>query len=297
LINERKEYVSTEEIMSAVQTAIQENIGGIDTITFVGSGEPTLHSKIGEMIRRVKEMTDIKVAVITNGSLLYLPEVREELMAADIVLPTLDAVEEKLYRKLNRPHPDLTLDTLVDGIKTFREQYEGLMWLEVMLVSGMNDSEEALRDLAEVVNKIDPHEVHLHYPTRPPAEGWIESQDPEGMMRAMAILGERAKFLTPLPEELEPKLAGDPLEVIPALVQRHPMMEADFCRLMESRPGEEVKAALKQLAQEGKIRRIERFGKLFWTGIGPSYAGLVQVPTPSSPRRCVGSPEYSKNDQ
>ncbi len=127
LINERKEYVSTEEIMSAVQTAIQENIGGIDTITFVGSGEPTLHSKIGEMIRRVKEMTDIKVAVITNGSLLYLPEVREELMAADIVLPTLDAVEEKLYRKLNRPHPDLTLDTLVDGIKTFREQYEGLM--------------------------------------------------------------------------------------------------------------------------------------------------------------------------
>ena len=262
LINQRREYVPTEEIMAAVQVALEENRGGIDTVTFVGSGEPTLHSKIGEMIRRVKAMTDIQVAVITNGSLLYLPEVRRDLTAADIVMPTLDAGEETLYRKLNRPHPDLTLRTLVDGIKTFR------------------------RDLAVVLHEIEPHEIHLHYPTRPPAEGWIEPYDPEGMMRALAIIGEPAKFLTPLPEDLEPKLAGDPLEVIPSMVQRHPMTEEDFCRLMESRPVEEVRAALQQLDREGKIRSLERFGKQFWTGVGPSYAGLEQT----SPRRCVASP-------
>lgn len=290
LINERAEYVPTEEILSAVRTALEENKGGIDTVTFVGSGEPTLHSKLGEMVRRVKEMTEIRVAVITNGSLLYLPEVREELMAADIVMPTLDAAEETLYRKLNRPHPKLTLPTLINGIKSFRKEFGGLVWLEVMLVSGMNDTEEALRALANVLQEIDPHEIHLHYPSRPPAEGWIEPYDPEGTMRALAILGDKAKFLTPLPKELEPKLAGDPLEVIPSLVQRHPLMEADFCRLMETRPAEEVKGALRQLSQEGKIRSIERFGKQFWTGIGPSYAGLKQAPTPSSPRRCVGSP-------
>lgn len=106
MINERKEYVPTEEILVEVREALSSHRPGeIDWVTFVGSGEPTLHSRIGWLIGQVKRMTGLPVAVITNGSLLYLPEVRQELAAADAVMPSLDAGEEKLYRHINQPTP------------------------------------------------------------------------------------------------------------------------------------------------------------------------------------------------
>ena len=109
LINERREYVPREIIMAEVKETLQNHRPGeIDWVTFVGSGEPTLHSGIGWLIRQVKAFTDIPVAVITNGSLLYLPAVREELAPADAVLPTLDAGSAQLYRQINRPYPALT---------------------------------------------------------------------------------------------------------------------------------------------------------------------------------------------
>jgi len=176
LTNERLEYFPREEILAEVEQALAAHKPGeIDWVTFVGSGEPALHIGLGWLIRKVKELTSatttftpqgrLPVAVITNGAILYLPEVREELAVADAVLPTLDAGNARLYRKINRPHPDITFERLVDGLIAFRKEYQGLLWVEVMLVRGLNDSEEALREIVAALERIRPDEVHINLPT------------------------------------------------------------------------------------------------------------------------------------
>jgi wyosine [tRNA(Phe)-imidazoG37] synthetase (radical SAM superfamily) len=164
--NEREEYVPSEEILAEVQEALSSHESGeIDWVTFVGSGEPTLHSRIGWLIGQVKRMTDLPVAVITNGSLLYRPEVRQELRAADATMPTLDAGEAMLYRQINRPHPDVTYERLLDGLKAFRQEYTGKLWMEVMLVRGLNDLPQALWDIAKALQEIKPDAIHINLPT------------------------------------------------------------------------------------------------------------------------------------
>jgi wyosine [tRNA(Phe)-imidazoG37] synthetase (radical SAM superfamily) len=198
LTNERCEYVPAEEILLEAEQVLRSCANGeIDWVTFVGSGEPTLHSCLGELIRRVKTLTALPVAVITNGSLLYLPEVRQELSIAEAVLPTLDAGTAELYRKINRPHPDVTFDRLVNGLTAFRMEYRGKLWVEVMLVRGLNDSAQALEDLARVLQGIKPDAVHINLPTRPPAETWVQQADGEALMRALAILGNVAEVVHP----------------------------------------------------------------------------------------------------
>ena len=147
---------------------------GIDWVTFVGSGEPTLHAGLGWMIDELKRRSPIPVAVLTNGSLLDLPEVRRDLRGADAVMPSLDAGTERLYRQINRAAKPFGLDRLVRGLEAFRAEYSGRLWIEVMLISGLNDGDEALRDLAAALHRIGPDEVHINLPVRPPAEPWVE---------------------------------------------------------------------------------------------------------------------------
>jgi wyosine [tRNA(Phe)-imidazoG37] synthetase (radical SAM superfamily) len=165
----RGDYSPAEHIVEEVRRALEASRAGeVEWVTFVGSGEPTLHERLGWMIRQIKAITKAPVAVITNGSLLYLPEVRKEVSPADVVLPSLDAGADSLYRVINRPHPTFTFDRLVDGLVKFRRGYSGKLWIEVMLVKNLNDSDAALKDLATVLSHIEPDEVHISLPLRPP---------------------------------------------------------------------------------------------------------------------------------
>jgi wyosine [tRNA(Phe)-imidazoG37] synthetase (radical SAM superfamily) len=158
LTNQRSEYVPVKELLlEAEQVLGSYRNGDIDWVTFVGSGEPTLHSCLGELIRRVKNITAFPVAVITNGSLLYLPEVRQELIAVDAILPTLDAGIAELYRKINRPHPQITFERLVDGLITFRKEYRGKLWVEVILgnIAEVVHPAEGSFDLSGYENVVD----------------------------------------------------------------------------------------------------------------------------------------------
>jgi wyosine [tRNA(Phe)-imidazoG37] synthetase (radical SAM superfamily) len=198
LTNARRNCIVPKVILAELQVALSAHRPGeIDWITFAGSGEPTLYSGIGLLIRHVKALTDLPVAVITNGALLYRPDVRAELIAADAVLPTLDAGMPELYRTINRPHPDITFERLGDGLIAFRQQYTGKLWIEVMLLRGLNDTKRVLRDIAAVLRKIGLDEVHINLPTRPPAETWVQPADEEGLMRATAILGDVAHVVHP----------------------------------------------------------------------------------------------------
>ena len=272
LKNERREYFPRKEILIEAKQALAAHAPGeIDWLTFVGSGETTLHASIGWLIRQVKALTDLPVAVITNGSLLYLPEMRLELSPADAVLPSLDAGNARLYRKINRPHPDVTFKRLVDGLIAFRKEYHGKLWIEVMLVRGLNDTEAALKEIAHTLNDIQPDEVHLLLPDRPPVETWVQPADEEGCLRAQAILGDVARVIHPASGSFDLSGAESLVEAVVGIISRHPMREGELVETLKHYSPGEVFATLEKLEISGKAQVVERLGIRFWSAALAHY--------------------------
>ena len=164
---QRKEWVPLDKL-------IEELKGKLccrpDYITLAGSGEPTLYLRLEELIAGIKNVTDIPVVVLTNGSLLWLPAVRNSLRQADIVIPSCDCGTDELFQRVNRPHFDLSFDTVLEGLTTFRQMYRGEYFLEVFLIDGINTAEAAINTLAHCIERIRPDKVQLNTVTRPPAE-------------------------------------------------------------------------------------------------------------------------------
>ena len=272
LTNERREYVPAEDILLEAESALKSRTNGeIDWVTFVGSGEPTLHSRLGELIHHIKNIAEIPVAVITNGSLLYKPEVREELSVVDAILPTLDAGTAELYRKINRPHPDITFERLVDGLVAFRKEYRGKLWVEVMLVRGLNDSPQALEDTAKVLQRVEPDAVHINLPTRPPAETWVQPTDEEGLMRAMTILGNIAEVVHPAEGSFDLSGYENVVDAIIGIVTRHPMRQDELERTLSRWSSGQVSEALADLEASGRAQIVERYGTRFWSAAPAHY--------------------------
>jgi wyosine [tRNA(Phe)-imidazoG37] synthetase (radical SAM superfamily) len=163
----RKEYIPYDEVTAEIEHYLKNNPAP-DFITFSGSGEPTLNSRIGDVLNFIKDKTsDIPVAVLTNGTLLYDKEVRSQLINADVVLPSLDAAEDYAFRKINRPHRKLDIDSYIQGIVDFRREFKGKIWLEVLILPGVNDNESNLDALKRAFLSINPDEVQLNTLDRP----------------------------------------------------------------------------------------------------------------------------------
>jgi wyosine [tRNA(Phe)-imidazoG37] synthetase (radical SAM superfamily) len=280
LANKRLEYVPRFDILAEVQSTLDDRSSPQpDWITFVGSGEPTLHIRLGWLIQKVKSMTDIPVAVITNGSLFHLPDVRRDLKIADAVLPSLDAGSATLYRKINRPHPQITFDRLVSGLIAFREEYHGHFWLEVMLVRGLNDTEQALQDLAIIVKRIQPDEVHINVPDRPPAEEWVRSPNEDGLARALAILGKTARIVHPATGVSVSGKDRTITEAILGIITRHPMREQDLIHTLANWSPLELRQALDELLISGKAQIIQRYGCQFYSAASARYQKTGKMTT------------------
>ena len=164
----RKEYIPSKEVLEEVKAFLGEGSSSIDHFSLSGSGEPTLHSQIRSIIGEIKGFSSIPVTVITNGSLLYEEKVSEDLLQADIVLPSLDGVSSEIFMKINRPHPGLSVEKVIQGMAGFRKIYKGQIWLEILFCRGVNDSEIELRRMKEVVDRIQPALIHLNTVIRPP---------------------------------------------------------------------------------------------------------------------------------
>jgi wyosine [tRNA(Phe)-imidazoG37] synthetase (radical SAM superfamily) len=255
MTNERKDCVPPKEVVAEVRQALRDRRGAVDWITFGGSGEPTLHASLGRMIRDVKRFTTIPVAVLTNGALLHRPEVRRELQAADAVMPTLDAGSEEIYRRLNRPRGDLSFARLVEGLIAFRREYRGRLWIEVMLVRGLNDGGKALAELAALLDRIAPDAVHVNTPVRPPAEHWVAPPTARRLRRALALLGHGARL---------PALAGPALDLtrspraaaaVREILTRHPMDLREVCGVLP------------------QWTAVTHEGRRFWTDARSRYGG------------------------
>ena len=271
MVNERKDFFPADEILAEAKNALlAHQPGEIDWVTFVGSGETTLHASLGWLIREVKKITRLPVAVITNGSLLYLPEVRQELLASDAVLPSLDAGTPELYQQINRPYPGLSFDSLLDGLITFSEEYQGKLWVEVMLVKDINDTEDQLSKIASALNRIKPDEVHIMQPTRPPVETWVKPPSEDGLRRASAILGNTARVILPASGSYDLGGVKTLVEAVVGIVTRHPMSEDELVETLKKWATGDVTNALSTLAESGKLQVVERNGIRFWSA-SPSY--------------------------
>ncbi|MGA2914954.1 MAG: radical SAM protein [Sedimentisphaerales bacterium] len=163
----RKSWVNIDEVIEELKEKLSTKP---DFITLSGSGEPTLCSDCGQLINKIKQITNIPIAVITNGSLLFNREVRQDLLEADVVMPTLVAGDEVTFKEINRPVPEITFDKMLKGLIDFRREFKGKYWLEVFLITGLNDSDEQIDKIAACIEKIQPDKVQLNTVSRPPAE-------------------------------------------------------------------------------------------------------------------------------
>lgn len=167
LTTDRMEYIKYDKIISELQQFMSSR-PKIDYITFSGSGEPTLNSRIGEVLAYVKQnYPDVKTAILTCGALLSSPQLRTEILEADVILPSLDAATQAIFNKINRPNPNLSIDTYIKGLIDFRKEYKGQIWLEVYLLKGYNDTPEELGLIKEAILKIEPDIVQLNTLDRP----------------------------------------------------------------------------------------------------------------------------------
>jgi len=163
----RREYFSTRSVLSQFDD-VRRSARAFDFITFSGNGEPTLARNIGGIIRGLKKRSSKPIAVITNGSLLYREEVRRDISLADVVMPSLDAASEEVFKRINEPASGLKLDRIIDGLVEFRKMFRGRIWLEVMFVKGVNDSSREIARIREVLADIAPDQIDLNTVVRPP---------------------------------------------------------------------------------------------------------------------------------
>ena len=185
----RKEFYSPDEIFKEVSSKVKtlQNSGEkIDYISFVPDGEPTLDINLGKEIDLLKPL-GIKIAVITNSSLLWDEDVRKDLMIADWVSIKIDTIDEKIWRKIDRPNGKLDFQKILSGIKTFASSFKGVMVTETMLVKGVNDNVESIKSTVEFIKQLNPDKAYILVPTRPPAEKFVEPPSEENLNEAYQI--------------------------------------------------------------------------------------------------------------
>lgn len=233
---ERRAFYDAHSIAAAVRRRVDaaRRVGEpVDYLSFVPDGEPTLDQDLLAAIRLLRPL-EIPIAVITNGSLLFLPEVRAALSAADRVSVKVDAVREGAWRKINRPHRRLDLPTVLDGMRAFAGSFEGVLTTETMLVGGVNDTEEELRASAAFVGELAPHTAYLAVPTRPPAEPWAVPPEEAGVAQAYEIFRAfhpRVELLMGYEGDAFAS-TGDPVADLLSITAVHPMREVAVRRLL-----------------------------------------------------------------
>ncbi len=272
---ERRPHRALPEVLGELDEVLREvGPGEIDWITIVGSGEPTLDAGLGALIDGIRERTTIPLAVITNGSLLVRPDVREELARVDAVLPSLSGGSERLFRRIHRPARGLTLRDHVRGLAEFRAMYRGHYWLEVMLIHDLNTTEEALCELGAAIERIKPDAIHVLLPTRPPAEPRVEPATREDVARAVSVLSRHATILAPLPTgEYDALGIDDPVTAAVDLVARHPVTDEEMRGALARWSGDAAGHALAVLRLDPRVRLVDRVGQRFWVSASGFYPG------------------------
>jgi len=265
---EVREYVPLRELHRKLEVAFQKGVQA-DYVTLSGSGEPTLHSGIGEVIQMIKGLTAIPVAVLTNGSLLYRSRVRERILQADLIIPSLDVGSEPLFRLVNRPHSSLSLEKLVKGLIRLREEFSGAYWLEVMLLGGISGLDSEVCDIAEIVDEIRPHRIQLNTVHRPPAESFAYPVSRGKLDYFQSFFSGKAEVIEEKPWSGNEASSRTCREAILSVLRRRPCSLDDICAGLGAHRSE-VGKYLAKLLERGAIQSRVQGGKRYYLYIeGP----------------------------
>jgi len=245
----RQEWVPVEAVLTELKSHLA---GEPDYITISGSGEPSLHSGLGGLIRAIKAMTPAPVAVLTNSSLLWLPEVREALSGADLVIPSLDAGEEHLFHRVNRPHQEITFHRMIDGLYEFRRAFSGQCWLEILLLGGITGLLHPVQQIREIAERIAPDRILLNTVVRPPAHPSAVPVSRDLMESFAASFEGKAEVIgRSRRRPCRSSSRRTPEEVL-ALVSRRPCTLEDLTAGLGLAPGEATRL-VKELSAAGKL--------------------------------------------
>lgn len=253
MTNERKEFFSLKNIINEFKNYLKENFA-FDVVTIVGEGEPTLYSKLGDLIKEIKKITDKPVAVITNGALLNSKEVRSELMNADIVLPSLDAYNEEISKKIDRPLGTIHFQDELNGLIQFSNEYKGQLFLEIMLVSNINCDPKSIEAFKQILKKIKYDRVYINTPVRPPAESFVKTISKAEMRYAVEELGGISIDMLSSGEFFSE--IKDSYEAILNIIRRHPMNQFEVESFLNSRKDKLDYDIFKKLENDEKINCI-----------------------------------------
>jgi len=262
----RAPFYEPREILQETEEKIAKTreIGlRIDYLTFVADGEPTLDVNLGREIEMLRPL-GIKVAVITNGSLISLEDVRADLAKADWVSLKVDCTQEDLWRRINRPKRTLQLEAILDGMLEFARAFTGELVTETMHVHGVNDESDHLEEIAAFLVRLQPVTAYVSIPTRPPAEKWVETPDEEGVNEAYQIFTEHLQTVECLTgyETTDFSPTGDPSEDILSITAVHPMHEEAVKEfLLQAKADWSV---IERLINQGQLIELNYRGKRFY---------------------------------
>ncbi|WP_456432415.1 radical SAM protein [Thermosulfuriphilus sp.] len=258
----RSPYISKEDILKELKEALKD-LGDYDVITFTGSGEPTLNTELGELVEEVKKLSDRPLCLLTNSSLFTYPQVRDSVAGFDILLPSLDAATEASFRAINRPAPGLKVKEIIEGLIELRREFSGEIWLEVLLVSGINDSPEELESLAGAASAISPERIQINTVARPPAESWIRPVAYSVLEEACRIFGPKAEIIVARERVARARAHIPPEEAVLEFLRRRP---ADIEELAAALgyPLPQVRALVEDLTGAGRLRPCPFSGRLFY---------------------------------
>lgn len=259
--SERREFCKPDEVLAELKEVLSE-IAKPDWITISGTGEPTLHSGLGYLLAEIKKLGNAPACVITNSSLMHLPEVRSELLLADRLLPTLSTVDPQTFAKIHRPTPDLQLSKILVGLQLFIEEFTGTVEIEVFVCPGINDSDKEidnLRDYLVTLKRLE--SVYLNSAVRMPLESEVKTADQDCLNRFRARLNLSIPVTTAFEHNLipprvsawnRPAVSSDILK----LLLRHPCSEQQLEKVLGSAP-EKIYELLNELATQGRIKKEE----------------------------------------
>ncbi len=257
---ERKPWFELEAIVASIQEKLPSNP---DYITLAGSGEPTLFSRIGDLVDRIKTITNVPIAVLTNGSLLWQPEVRRELLEADLVVPSLDAGDQAMFQLVNRPPDELSFEQMVSGLIDFGREFRGDYWLEVFVLGGYTDQDEEFAKIAKHVEAIRPQRVQLNTVSRPPAEQYAVGVPRERMEALAASCPVAAEVIADYRNvHGRQEFSAGRVEVL-ELLRRRPCSLSDIADGLGMHRNEVVKY-VEDLVQQGELTATSVGGQSFY---------------------------------
>jgi wyosine [tRNA(Phe)-imidazoG37] synthetase (radical SAM superfamily) len=254
-----------EAVLAELGEWIKQN-GQADYITLSGSGEPTLHSDFGEVLRFIRSHSSIPAVLLTNGTLLHLPEVQEAASRAHIVKVSLSAWDQASFGWVNRPNPGLSFHQMIDGQKAFRARFKGLLWLEVFLVAGMNSVPSDVAKIAALAKKIRPDRIHLNTSVRPPSEDFAVPVSRERMESLSPLFYPKAEVIA----EFEAKKRVEThaaQEEIYSMLQRRPCTAEEIEETFSMHPNE-VSKYIGKLLRDNRIRAQVRNTLLYYVADG-----------------------------